>query len=86
MNYIIPSQYKDMQLLKPFLVKRIGKPIGLEFQGDKRGCMLKGKITEVSHDGFYFEIDGNSKEVKFYYFTDVASWKHLILDDFLDMK
>ena len=85
MNYIIPSQYKDMQLLKPILMKRIGKPIGLYFQEGK-GYMLKGKVTEVNHDGFYFEVDGYSKETKFYYFKDIASWKHLILDDFLDMK
>ncbi len=85
MNYIIPSQYKDMQLLKPILTKRIDKPIGLYFQEGK-GYMLKGKITEVNHDGFYFEVDGYSKETKFYYFKDIASWKHLILDDFLDMK
>lgn len=64
MNYIIPSQYKDMQLLKPILMKRIGKPIGLYFQEGK-GYMLKGKVTEVNHEGVVCRVESEDEFVTF---------------------
>ena len=87
MNYVIPSQYFDISLLKPILEKRIGNPIKLYFQGYgvKKGYEANGKITKVTYDGFYFESH-NSKEIKFYYFKDVDSWRHLLFDDCIDMK
>mgnify|MGYP004640325813 CR=1 FL=1 len=87
MYYVTPHQYQDTQLLKPILMKRINTPIGLYFQnyGVHKGYDLKGKITRVTHDGFYFKI-ADSNEIKFYYFKDVASWRHFLFDDFIDMS
>lgn len=76
--------WHDKRRMRAMLEYRLQKEIWLDFSGHER---IKGTLTKLTNDAFGVQlIQGNDIYSVVFLYSDVASYKHLLLDDELDMR